>query len=53
MVISMTGVITGITVTMATVDERVALCEIVDDITGLFIGDKGYISKRLQEDLLQ
>jgi len=52
-VISMTGVITGITATMATVDERVALCEVVDDITGLLIGDKWYISKRLQEDLLQ
>ena len=49
----MTGIITGITATMATVDERVALCEIVDDVTGLLIGDKGYISKRVQEDLLQ
>lgn len=49
----MTGVITGITATMATVDERVALCEVVDDITGLLIGDTGSISKRLQEDLLQ
>ena len=49
----MTGVITGITATMATVDERVALCEVVEDVTGLFIGDKGYISKRFQKDLLQ
>ena len=48
----MTGVITGITATMATVDERVALCEVVEHITGLFIGDKGYISQRLQTDLL-
>ena len=49
----MTGVITGITATMATVDERVALCEVMDDITGLLLGDKGDISKRLQADLLQ
>ena len=48
----MTGVITGRTATMATLDARGALCEIVDDVTGLFIGAKGYISKRLQEDLL-
>ena len=34
-VISMTGIITGRTATTATVEERVALCEIVDDVTGL------------------
>jgi hypothetical protein len=37
---------------MATVDERVALFAVVEDVTGLFIGDKGYISKRFHEDLL-
>jgi len=52
-VISRTGVITGLTATAANVDERVALFEVIEDIQGLLIGDKGYISKLLHDDLIQ
>ena len=51
--LSVTGLITGLTATRATVDERVALCEVVDEVKGLVRGEKGYRSQRLQEDLLQ
>ena len=51
-VISRTGVMTGLTVTAANVDERAALFEVIEDIRGLRIGDKGYISHGLHEELL-
>lgn len=49
--ISLNGVITGFTVTPANGDERVALWEISQDIQGLLIGDKGYLSVDLKQDL--
>lgn len=52
-VISRTGVITGLTVTAANVDERAALFEVIEDIHGLLIGDKGYISHGLHEELFR
>ena len=49
--ISYIGVISGLTVTAANADEREALWEIVSCIEGLLVGDKGYISQSLKEDL--
>lgn len=51
LVISRSGVITSLTATAANVDERVAVFEVIEQIHGVLIGDKGYISHRLQEDL--
>jgi IS5 family transposase len=51
--VSLNGVITGVTVTPANVDEREALWEITPQIQGLLIGDKGYISQSLREELAQ
>jgi hypothetical protein len=53
LLITMTGVITGFTVTEATGSERDALWEMVQHIHGLLIGDKGYLSASLQQDLGQ
>lgn len=50
---SRTGVITGFAATAANVDARVALCDVLDDIQGLLIGDKGYVSKALHAALVQ
>ncbi len=52
-VISRTGVITGFAATAANVDERVALFDVLDNLQGLLIGDKGYLSKALHDDLAQ
>ncbi len=49
--VSGNGVITGFTLTAANGDEREALWDIVEDIQGLLIGDKGYIGQFLQEEL--
>jgi hypothetical protein len=51
--VSHNGVITGFTVTPANVDEREALWEVTQQIQGLLIGDKGYISQSLQGELAQ
>lgn len=51
LVISGTGVITGFALTPANGSEREALWEIVGSIRGLLIGDKGYISGELGEQL--
>jgi Transposase DDE domain len=52
LLISGTGVITGFTLTPANGNEREALWEISDSVTGLVIGDKGYLSTSLQQELL-
>ena len=52
LVISLEGVITGFTLTPANASERDSLWEIAHGITGLLIGDKGYLGKDLQQDLL-
>ena len=49
--ISMDGVITDFTVTSANVDEREALLDLTDSIHGLLIGDKGFISQILKQQL--
>ena len=53
LVISGNGIITGFTLTSAATNEREAVWDTTDGIKGLLIGDKGYISKILQEQLLQ
>lgn len=50
--ISLTGVITDCTLTAANEDERDALPDLLQGIHGLVIGDKGYISKAMHEELL-
>ena len=52
-VISFDGAISGFTVTAANVDERESIFEITDNISGLLIGDKGYISNDLKNILLK
>lgn len=50
-VVSFSGAISGITVTTANASEREALREMIGHIEGLLIGDKGYISGTLKEEL--
>lgn len=50
-VISYDGGVSAITVTAANESEREALWEMVSPIKGLLIGDKGYISQDLKEEL--
>lgn len=52
LVISLEGVITGFTLTPANGSERDALWEAASDLTGLLIGDRGYLGNNLQQDLL-
>lgn len=52
LVISVEGVITGFALTPANGSERDAVWEAASDISGLLIGDKGYLGKDLQQDLL-
>lgn len=52
LIMSLDGVITGFTLTPANASERDTLWEIVNGITGLLIGDKGYLGQDLQQDLL-
>lgn len=49
--IGASGVITNFTLTAANVDERESLWDLTDSIHGLLIGDKGYISQPLKEQL--
>jgi IS5 family transposase len=52
LLISSSGVITSCTLTAANIDEREALPELLPGIHGLLIGDKGYISFALRQNLL-
>lgn len=51
--VSLSGVITGFTLTSANVDEREAVWEMTEPVQGLLIGDKGYLSQPLQAQLAQ
>jgi hypothetical protein len=51
LLITASGVITDFCLTAANGSEREALWDMVDNIHGLLIADKGYISKHLQEEL--
>jgi len=53
LLISATGVITGFSLTPAHGSEREAVWDMVSSIRGLLIGDKGYLSAPLQQDLRQ
>lgn len=47
------GVITGFTLSAANGSEREALWETLENVKGLVIGDKGYLSKSLQTELAE
>jgi len=49
--INFDGVISGYTITAANVDERDALQDIIENIQGLLLGDKGFIRPVLKQDL--
>lgn len=51
--ISSEGIVTGITVTAANIDEREALWETVTGIKGLLIADKGLIGADFQKNIRQ
>jgi len=51
LLISGTGVITGFSLTPANGSEREALWDMVQSIQGLLIGDKGYLSDSLKQEL--
>jgi hypothetical protein len=51
LMISFDGVITGLTVTPASGSERDALWDLVEEIQGLLIGDKGYLGTFLKAEL--
>lgn len=53
LLITATGVITGFTLTAANTSKREALWEMVQMIHGSLIGDKGYLSAPLQQELRQ
>lgn len=53
LLISATGVITSFSLTPANGSERETLWEMVSSIHGLLIGDKGYLSAPLQQELRQ
>lgn len=52
LLINATGVIKNITITSANIDERESLWDIVGNINGLLIADKGLIGKDYQKQLL-
>jgi len=52
LLISLSGVITAFTLTEANADEREALWELIPGVHGLVVGDKGYISASLRQELL-
>ena len=45
------GVISGLTVTAANIDERKSMFDFIDKIKGLLIGDMGFIGDNLQKQL--
>ena len=51
LVISAEGVITGFSLTTANASEREALWDVIEGIRGLLLGDKGYLSAALENDL--
>jgi hypothetical protein len=53
LVISGRGIITQFALTPANGDEREALWDLVPNVHGLLIGDKGYLSQSLKSDLQQ
>jgi hypothetical protein len=52
LIVDFNGTIANMTVTAANLDERDAIWEMCEPLHGLLIGDKGYISQMLKDDLL-
>jgi hypothetical protein len=52
LLISLTGTITSFSLSAANQDEREVIWELLESTRGLVIGDKGYISSELHEQLL-
>ena len=48
LLITLNGVVTGLSLTAANADEREAALDFADDIRGTLLGDKGYIGKRTE-----
>lgn len=53
LLINLSGVITGITVTAANVDERHSMFDVIANVKNVLIGDMGFIGLELQEKLKQ
>jgi hypothetical protein len=53
LLISSTGIVTQFALTPANGDERETLWDLVSNIHGFLIGDKGYLSQPLKHELLQ
>jgi hypothetical protein len=53
LLISSVGVITDITITSAHIDERESLWDLIKDISGMLIADKGLIGNDFKEELKQ
>ncbi|MEM8614322.1 MAG: IS982 family transposase [Cyanobacteria bacterium P01_H01_bin.105] len=53
LLIDANGVVLGLSVTAANVDERDVVPELVLGLDGLLLGDKGYIRQQLADDLAQ
>lgn len=53
LVINSEGVVTAMTVTAANIDERESLWDLVDDINGMLIADKGLIGEAYRDELKQ
>lgn len=51
LVITGDGVIASLMITAANVEEHQPVLELIKDMQGILIGDKGFISKKLKEDL--
>lgn len=51
--ISSEGIITGMTVTAANIDERESLWDIIGNIKGLLFADKGLVGEYFQEEIRQ
>jgi hypothetical protein len=51
LLITDSGVITSMTVTGSTTDEREAVWDLIQDVFGLLLGDKGYISEFFRSQL--
>ena len=47
------GIILGITVTAANIDERVSMFDIIDDVKNYLFADMGFLSKDLKDHLME
>ncbi len=52
-IVDSNGIIKSFTFANPTIDERVALLDICENIKGTLLGDKGYLKKELSDELLE